>query len=172
MSADPSEAVPLRAAPDPMSVLGNLDKRREEIIAAQELTLAVPRWTNPIIKVVYKPVDHSIIRRGQDGADGKKGGKRSAAEMDANKDVLIAGCVGVYALIEGEKYSLNDADFEGDWTLFDADLARNLKCDPTARGAVKGLYIYDGDIIAAANAIAEFSGYKEQEADEELAGES
>jgi hypothetical protein len=169
MTADTGEVVPLQGR---LSVLGNLKERREKIKEAAVTHLAVPRWTDPVIKVMFKPVDHAIIRRGQNMAEkAGKGNKRSEAEVNANIDVLIAGCVGVYAVIDDSQYSLREDDWEGEYTTFDHDLAANLGCGVTAREVVKALYIFDGDIISTANAIAEFSGYKDQEADEAIAGE-
>ncbi|HEU5046069.1 MAG TPA: hypothetical protein VFT75_18260 [Nocardioidaceae bacterium] len=159
-----------------LSVLSQLKQKREQVVAKAYKDLRVPRWgepgtDTPEIYVRYRPVHHRIIRRAFDATETKKADKVAAAELRANIDILLAGCVGVFAMIDGERYSLRPGDPHGSWTGFDQDLAENLGCGDSATDTVKALYISDGDILSAASAVAEFSGYKEAEADEETAGE-
>lgn len=157
-----------------LSILGSLKERRTQILEEQVLALAVPRWDDPKIVVKYKPVEHSLIRGVERRIDGAPKKDRAKFEIEGNCDVLIRACTAVVAVLDGEEYSLRLGDPHGEPTIFDRDLGANLGLDPacTAREVVKALYITDGDILAAASAVGEFSGYKNQEADEGLSGES
>lgn len=159
------------------SILSSLKERRQQVLEQQILRLPVPRWEDPVIVVHYKPVEHSFIRGAQERV--KKAGtdKKADVEIDANADMLIRGCVGVVAIVDGKEYSLRPGDEEGEPTRFDADLAENLGIEgaggkpPTARAVVRSLFITDGDILSAANELVKFSGYRETEADAAVVGE-
>lgn len=154
-----------------LSVLGNLRALRDDLLEHSYKDLKVPRWSEPELYVRYRPVKHSIIRAAMDVGDSKVAARRGAKELKANIDVLISGCVGVFALMNGKRYSLRPGDPNGSWTTFDADLAENLGCGQTASEVVRALYIAEGDILSAATALAQFSGYTEAEADEAVEGE-
>lgn len=157
-----------------LSLLGSLKERRQQVLEEQELRLPVPRWTNPEIVVKYKPVDHSLIRKTQDRVEGiKDKTKKFAAEVDGNADLLIKGCVAVVAIVDGREYSLKPGEPHGDPTVFDPDLAENLGLGDrvTAREIVKALFIVEGDIMSASQALVQFSGYRETEADSTVSGE-
>lgn len=159
------------------SFLSSLKERREEVLAEQVLRLPVPRWNDPVIIVKYKPVPHGFIRAGQQRVEKASARQKSEIEVDANADILINGCVGVMAVVDGREYSLRPDDPNGDLTLFDEDLAENLGVEgvggrpPTARSVVRALFLTDGDILSAAGEIVKFSGYRETEADSDLSGE-
>lgn len=156
-----------------LSILGQLDKRRQQILEKEWLDLAVPRWTDPEIFVRYKPVEHEHFSRGTQRVDKATPKDRPKVELEVNIDILVRGCIGVFARIEGKDYSLRPGDPHGDWTTFDEDLAQNLGL-PSGAGArqvVKGLFIIDGDIMSHGSSLGEFSGYKEAEADTAVAGE-
>lgn len=154
-----------------LSVLGQLKKRREDIRQGDHIDLSVPRWDNPRIVVRYGPVDHEAFKKLGAMVDRSPEKARSKVEVDGNCDILIKACKGVFAVINGERYSLRTGDHEGEWTKFDEDLAENLGCGHSAREVVRSLYITEGDILSTASKIAEFSGYKEQEADQDTLGE-
>lgn len=157
-----------------LSILGSLKERRLEVFNAQELRLPVPRWDNPEIVVKYKPVDHKLIRKTQDKVEGiKDKDKKFQAEIDGNADLLIRGCVAVVAIVDGKEYSLRPDDPHGEPTVFDMDLAQNLGLGDrvTAREVVKALFIAEGDIMSASQALVQFSGYRETEADSTVSGE-
>jgi hypothetical protein len=179
MSQQPEEERPQLSAvrgkeSDRLSVLGHLKERREQIKQSATTDLPVERWTDPEIFVRFKPVDHGIIRAGGNRVESAQPKDKARIEVEVNSDVLIRGCVGVFARINGKEYSLRPGDPRGDWTKFDADLAENLGLneDSTAREVVKALYIFDGDIMSTAAKVAEFSGYRDKIADEEVSGES
>jgi hypothetical protein len=179
MTATPAE--PLRAvAPDDaetgsdssLSVLGQLKGRREQIIKNNHTDLPVPRWSNPALVVRYGPLEHALFRKANRQVERAADNKKAEVEVQVNSDLLARACVAVYAVIDGKKYSLRPGDPNGEPTRFDDDLAENLGCGHTAREIIKALYITEGDILSTAGSVATFSGYKEQEADDEIAGES
>jgi hypothetical protein len=167
--------LPSNASEDRRSVLGNLKARREQIFQGEVLDLPVPRWRDPQIHVQYKPVEHSTIRAGQTRMEKAPKNRRYQVEVEANCDLLIKGCVAVYARLEGDssRYSLRPDDWEGDPTTFDPDLAENLGLpeSATARDVVRELFMTEGDILSHAQQLIEFSGYRETEADESVEGE-
>jgi hypothetical protein len=159
------------------SILSSLKERRQQVLEEQVLRLPVPRWDNPTIVVLYKPVEHSFIRLAQTRVEKANGDKKGEVEVDANADILIRGCAGVVALLDGKEYSLRPGDEDGEPTLFDKDLAENLGVEgsggktPTARQVLRTLFITEGDIISASTELIKFSGYRETEADEAVLGE-
>lgn len=157
-----------------LSVLSDLKSRRQKIADEQIMPLSVPRWHDPVIKVKYRPVPHEVVRGITDRVDKASKQDKGRVEVDANIDILIRSCAAVVAVVGGKEYSLRLNDPNGEPTKFDPDLAENLGLDRNAgaRAVVKELFMTDADIIAAAGAVGEFSGYKEQEGDEVLAGES
>ena len=156
-----------------LSVLGSLKERRQQVVNETVLRLPVPRWRDPELVVVYKPVDHKYIRAAQDRVSKAPKERRYEAEVDGNADILIRGCVGVVAVVDGKDYSLKPGEPHAEPTLFDADLASNLGLDDaaTAREVVRSLFIAEGDIISAAGALTQWSGYRETEADSTILGE-
>lgn len=156
-----------------LSALGQLKERREQIFTKQVLTLPVPRWEDPVIKVRYRPVPHDLIRNAQRRVERTKKNAQAKEELYGNMDLLIKSCVGVVAVIDGQEYSLWPNEPKGELTTFDADLAENLGLPngATARQVVQALFITDGDILSQAQELVEWSGYRETEADDELEGE-
>lgn len=156
-----------------LSVLGQLKARREEIRQGEHLDLPVPRWNDPEVIVRYKPLEHAVIRRAQDAVDKAPKQRQYQTELEGNCDLLIRACEGVIARIDGQDYSLRPGDPKGEPTLFDPDLAANLGLEEgaSARQVVKELFITDGDILSHAQALIQWSGYRETEADAQLEGE-
>lgn len=160
-----------------LSVLSSLKERRQQVLEEQVLRLPIPRWDNPAITVKYKPVEHSFIRQAQNRVEKANKDRKADTEVEANADILIRGCVGVIAIVDGKEYSLRPGDENGEPTLFDQDLAENLGMEsiggkpPTARKVLQNLFITDGDILSAATELIRFSGYREAEADSTILGE-
>lgn len=160
-----------------ISILSSLKERRQQVLEEQILRLPVPRWENPTIVVKYRPVEHSFIRQAQTKVEKATKDRRADVEVGANADILIRGCAGVIAVIDGKEYSLRPGDEHGEPTLFDQDLADNLGIDgsggkpPTARQVLQTLFITEGDILSAASEVIRFSGYREAEADSTILGE-
>lgn len=159
------------------SILSSLKERRQQVLEEQVLRLSVPRWDDPIIVVMYKPVEHSFIRLAQSRVEKAGKDKQAETEVEGNADILIRGCAGVVAVVDGKEYSLRLGDENGEPTLFDRDLAENLGVEgiggktPTARQVVRNLFITEGDILSAASEVIKFSGYRETEADSTILGE-
>lgn len=155
------------------SVLGNLKARRESIAKAQVKEIPVPRWEDPEVWVIYEPLEHPFIRSKFSTIEKAENRKKGEVEVNVNADVLIKACVGVYAKLGGKRYSLRPDEPDGELTRFDPDLAANLGLpeNATAREVVRSLFFTDGDIISTAQQVIEFSGYRENEATEEIEGE-
>jgi len=156
-----------------ISALQQLAQRREAIAEKLILDLPIPHWEapNPEIHVLYKPVDHTLVRKNAVAVEKAKGDK-ATAEMNHTADLLIGSCTGIYALVDGERYSLNPDEPEGDLTTFDDDLARNLGMEGApARAILRKLFINDGDVLAHSRQLVEWSGYSDQDLDEGLSGE-
>ena len=169
---------PLRSVEEPkadmgVSVLGQLQDRREQIKKAAFIDLPVPRWDSPVIVVRYNPVDHTRFRAAATQVEKVQPNRRAEVEVNVNSDILIGACLGVFAVINGKRYSLKSGDADGEWTKFDPDLAAafGMPEGATARSVLKTVYITEGDILSTANKLAEFSGYKEQEVDDSILGE-
>lgn len=157
-----------------LSILGSLKERRQQVFEEQVLRLPVPRWENPEIVVKYRPVEHTLIRQTQTKVENiKDKAKKFEAEVDGNADLLIRGCVAVVAIVDGREYSFRLGDPHGEPTVFDMELAANLGLSDraTAREVVRALFIAEGDIMSASQALVQFSGYRETEADSTVSGE-
>ena len=63
-----------------VSILGSLKERRKQVMEEQVKRLPVPRWDNPTIIVLYKPVEHTFIKQAQ--ARVEKAGKDKQAEVE------------------------------------------------------------------------------------------
>lgn len=156
-----------------LSILDQLGARREQIVTGELLDLPVPRWTDPEIWVRYRPAEHPVIRNLQTKAEKAPNKERFSTEFNSNADLLIKYCVGVFAKVDGQEYSLRPGDHKGDLTTFDHDLAANLGLHEgaTARQTLKALFITDGDVVAHAQRLIDWSGYREIDADGGLEGE-
>lgn len=152
-----------------------LEAKRE----ALHIDLPVPRWggtgangqTLPEIVVRYGPVDPTVAA---ESAERRQKAKSRDWAMLTNADVLVRSCIGVYAVLDGERYSLRQGDPEGTWTRFDKDLAAALGLDPDHAKAVdvaRTLYLTDGDLMAAANQLAAWSAVALPQAEEDALGE-
>lgn len=156
------------------SVLADLRARRTKLVKALFIDLKVPRWDDdggPSIWVRYKPSDPGKI----DDINGKRDEARKTEGKDwyvnANADILIDSCIGVFAKDGDATYSLKPDDPTGPWTTFDTDLAVSLGLDAKgARDAVKALYLTNGDLIGAALRLNSWSGEASITADEEFSG--
>lgn len=157
-----------------LSILDNIAGRRQEIRESLTEDIPVPRWEDPEIIVKFAPIEHDDLNKARSVVQKAQRGARSLAEINANADILIKACRAVVARIEGQEYSLRQGDRDGDPTRFDKDLAKALGLDAdtaTARQVVRSLYLTDGDIIATADRLVRWSGYRLQQVDQELEGE-
>jgi hypothetical protein len=183
-------AAPIAPLPDPPPVvtptghgspLASLRARREALQEKLYLDLKVPRWDDdggPAIYVRYNPSSPAFLGKTIEKA--KKLKPRPDDWMvNANADALIQSCVGVFAIEDGtppekatreQQLSLKDGEPTGDWTRFDPDLGFSLGVEgvQSARAVVRRLYLTEGDLLAAANKLVEWSGVAAPEADEDF----
>lgn len=150
------------------SVLTSLRDRRQAALAEAHLDLAVPRLDPPVY-VRFKPIDDSRFNALMKRFEKYKGNDRNVVH---NASILAECCLGVFEVIDGEKVSIDPADRDGDWPRFDPQLAQLLGQDlePRAADVVRGLYVTDGDVIATAGKLAEWSGYSLADLEELTAG--
>lgn len=177
---DPEPADEPSGGVSPDSPLAGLRARRVEALQHLYVDLKVPRWDDdggPAVYVRYQPVDPETAQ--------KAVRKRQQAKPRPDKhlllatcDVLLGACIGVFA-VEGEsaeggdpvRLSLREGDERGEWTKFDGDLAEALGIDHRrATDIVRGLYLTEGDIWAASQALAEWSGIAVPQADDAFLG--
>jgi hypothetical protein len=146
----------------PESPLAQLARRRAEIAEQQILELSVPRWENPTITVKYRPIEHEEIRKVLKAAEKSRPGEsKSDALLNGNADLLIKACIGVEAHNPDET-----------WNGFDHELGESLGVEvQTARAACRALFITDGDMLMHARKLGEFSGFVDQDVDDEFEGE-
>lgn len=152
------------------SFLGSLKARREAILAEQTVDLQVPRWSDPEIWVRYQPVDHEAVRKSLTAVSKAKT-NRAEVEVNANADILIAGCVAVFAKIDGKEYSLHPDGPDAPMTRFDEALATAIGCPPSARRVVRQIFLTDGDLAQHVNQLMKWSGFAATEAEDDLLGE-
>jgi hypothetical protein len=162
----------------PDSILGRLGQRRDEVRAAQVKVIAGPRWTEPEIFVRFRLLskdDFDRVERLIKKAKRRGEGALSAAELNANIDILVNACVGVFARLDGHDgtFSLRPGDPDGDETRFDAELGANLGLDTeaTARDVARALYVGDGDLLSTATQLAEWSNFTAPDTEDDLEGE-
>lgn len=145
------------------SPLANLRRRREEAIEKLYVDLPVPRYGDDLaLHVRYAPVpQHKVEAVNKIAAKSKDREKN----IIANASILADACLGVFAeiTIDGETHeiSVDDEHPDEDWPKFDERLGHLLGLDGPARATdvVRRLYLTDGDIIATAAKLADWSGY-------------
>ncbi len=173
----PDESLP-SAPPEltPTGVIGMLAQRRQEIVNEQVLSYPISRWTSPRLVAHFRPIEHKFLKRGaetQERVNKDHDADRSAAtELDTNADVLINACIDIVAVLpDGTEVGVGP---NGRKTQFDMDMAIALGMPENAgtRAVCKAVFITDGDLLAAAKRLGEWSGYREQSVDESLVGES
>jgi hypothetical protein len=153
--------------------LASLAARRQASLDKQILELQVPRWEGIDIWVRYKPLPHKDIRGAIFAVENAKKDK-AQVELDKMTGLLVKACVAVYEKRDGKELSLSPKSADGEFTVFDPDLADALELPEYERSAVQtcqNLFITDGDLNAHSNQLIEFSGYSNVQADSDLEGE-
>lgn len=161
--SDETPAVDERRPAASGSPLSSLRARRDTARQRLHLDLEVPRMDPPVY-VRYSPLPHGRIT-----AITKRFEKSKDADRDvlANAAILAEACQGIYEVIDGREVSVDDRDRDGDWPRFDDRLAELLGITAgKASDVVRGLYLTDGDVIATASRLAEWSGYSAAELEE------
>lgn len=148
----------------PSSGLAGLRAQREKIVEKLYLDHRVPRYETPVY-VRLSPADGAVLARLNNNA---RKSKDPAAAVKANAQLLAQCCVGVFE----KDADGNPVGSPEDWPKFDEDLAGYLGHPELKRAAdvVQKLFLTDGDIAAAVNALTTWSGYVAPEADEEYEG--
>jgi hypothetical protein len=149
------------------SALASLRARREQAKDDLHLDLAVPRLDPPVY-VRFAPVEQALIDRAN-----KRHEKSKAQDKNVviNAVILADACQGVFEVIDGEEVSVDDRDRDGEWPRFDEQLADLLGVDATkAADVVRALYLTDGDVIATATKLADWSGYSLADLEERAEG--
>lgn len=157
-------------------ILGVLANRRQQILDEKVLTLEVPDWTSPKLRIEFKPVPHAILRRGANEQekrikDTTDAAKQANTELDTNADILINGCLRIIAVLDdGEEMGLG---IDGAFTRFDRDFA--LSCglpeSTTARQMCRWMFITEADLLRTARTVSQWSGYRNEDVNEALEGE-
>lgn len=155
-AADDNELENAQRPAAPGSALSSLRARRAKAREELHLDLAVPRLDPPVY-VRFAPVDDGRV---------KAINKRFEKSKDKDRDVLInaavlaEACRGLFEVIDNQEVSVDDSDREGEWPRFDDQLADLLGIEAgKASDVVRALYLTDGDVIATATRVAEWSGY-------------
>lgn len=156
------------------SIFGNLQAQRKQIADELLLTKQIPHWgppSGPEIFVVYRPVQVEELDKVRRKAEKNKNLTRAQQGLLAAKDQLILACEKVYGIIEGEKYSFGPEP-RGESTRFDAEMAATFGLkNNSARAVVEFLFLNDGDLLSHAEAVAEFSGFGNEQLEDDFAGE-
>ena len=156
-----------RAPAAPGSTLASLRERREAVLAAQYLDLAVPDYDPPVY-VRYKPITNAKLNAATKQVAASKD---RDAEVIANAGVLAEACVGVFEVIDDTQVSIDPTDRDGTWLRFDKDLARLLGV-PAGKAAevVRALYPTDGHIISTVGKVGQWSGFAMDQLERDDAG--
>lgn len=145
-----------------MSFLDDVASAREKIVSELLETIEVPGWEKQgfTVKVTYKPADKIIVRKLTNAQKSGSNEKIEKADLQFHVDTAVK--------IEFSKDG-ETASFQG---FTDTDLGDVLQLqEPSAQNAVDKLFIKDGDMNRYARIILEWSGYKDEKADEALLGE-
>lgn len=134
----------------------------------------VPRTTDPEIWVSYRPVEPDAItaaieKRQKQAKHSKKA--KTETVLNANADVLVEHCEGIYWLdADGKEHSLDPDD--DDWPRFDQRLARLLGVETdSAIETCKALFSTHADLVAHAGNLARQSGLSDEDLQERIQGE-
>lgn len=152
-------------------VLSDLATRKKKIVDALVTDVKVDHWDDdgdPPVYVRYAPVPNAQIEAAQEASLAAKDGN---AKIDANAQLLIDACRGVYQKVDGKRVGFDGK--EGSFPRFDADLAKilGLAGDPPATLICRSLFLTEGNLLAHAQQVAVFSGAKFAELDTTLLGE-
>lgn len=169
-----NETPEMPVAPPRNGLMGVLARRRDQIIDEQILTLEVPRWTEPKLKIEFAPVDHAVLKRGslaQERAQKEDVKKRTEAEINTNADILVNACIRIIAVMpDGSEIGLGA---NGDFTRFDIDaaIALGMPESSNARSVCIAFFITTADLLLTAKMLGEWSGYREGAVEEAITGE-
>lgn len=149
----------------PGSALRSLRDRRKAAVDKLQLDLAVPRL-EPRVFVRFRPITQAEITR-----INAQHAKSKAKDVDVivNAVSLSTACLGIFDEVDGELVPIDGAD---EAPVFDERLAQLLELPEGSKAVevVRGLYLTDGDVIAAGAELAQWSGYRWQDLERESEG--
>lgn len=143
------------------SPLADIRARRAEAVKQLHVDLLVPRYGIPLY-VRYKPAPEHRVNAINKANEKSKDPERNIV---ANAAILADCCLGVFAVVQRDgqevKVSVDDTDPDGEWPKFDSRLAEALGFPDITRASdvVRKLYLTDGDVLATATKLADWSGY-------------
>lgn len=157
------------------SGLAALRGKRAKAVAELHVDLPVPRSEEAFgqrVIVRYRPFTGAEA----DGVRKRfRKDKRDGVDVIANSVILAKCCLGIFTEVE--------RDDPAAWMKFDPELAELLLTDADgvvdqvaldkvagADEVVRLLYVTDGDVMATASKLSEFSGFTLDELDEDHAG--
>ncbi len=149
------------------SHLTSLRDRRAKVREELTVDFAVPRYDPPIY-VRYRPLTQGQITVANKRAEKSKD---PSTAVTANAVLLADACIGIFQVVGGRELSVDIEHLDGDWPRFDDRLGQLLgERVNNASDAVKALFHTDGDILATAGKLAEWSGYSTEDLEREYQG--
>jgi hypothetical protein len=151
-------------------ILGDLAKRRQQIVEEELFEKWVPRWQDPRIKLVFDPVPHTALKKAamiqEQNRKERDPDRRALLELNTNADLLIT------AVREISVHPIDGSD-GGSVSHFGPSLATALGMPDTARArdVCRAIFITDADLLTMARELSEWTGYREDDANEVIAGE-
>jgi hypothetical protein len=146
---DADEAVPA-ASTSPLARAR--DQRKQALAKGLYLDLKIPRYDETLVGR-FKPVGNRVITAAHKRMEASKDPDREAI---ANAAIMSHGVVGFFDPEHPDKI----ADVSEVRDMLD------LPADATAIDILRALFYTDGDLIAVAGKLAEWSGFSEQAAEE------
>lgn len=152
-------------------ILRSLGKRKEQILSTLEIAIKVDHWDDDgdaPVYVAYGPVSDATIEAAQDAS---LAAKDNQAKLEANAQLLVEACRGVYQKVDGKRVGFDGK--EGNLPKFDSALAKVLDMagEPSPTMICRALFLVEGNLLAHAGEVAAFSGRKLAEVDTTLSGE-
>ena len=139
------------------------------------------------VAVLYRAINDETRQRIAKQSKRRQGGKPGVGDPVADASVLVDACVGIFERVEGRWVSVDPDAREGAWldvgddgsikvqgdpVTFASEVVQEMlgtKDRPTAE-TVRELYVTDGDMMAAAAAVMEHSGYSSEMIEEDIRG--
>ncbi|WP_344732997.1 hypothetical protein [Nocardioides fonticola] len=146
----------------PGSLLADLRARRDAALAKLYLDLPVRRLPGVVVR--FRPVTSAELLRAVEAFGGSED---PDAQVNHDATLLAMGCVAVWTRPDGDDSSEPPANAP----TFADGVAEALGITAkTGAEAVRGLYLTDGDVSAAAKRLQVWSGFTIAEADEVFQG--
>lgn len=146
----------------PGSPMRSLRARRDAARNKLHTDLAVPRYDPPVY-VRFRPLSQGEIDAAQKTHEKSRDRDRTVI---ANAGLLANACLGIFEIDEdGQEVGVGCTDPGADWPRFDKDFSEQVSDVPLTRASdiVRALYFTDGDVIATAARLTEWSGYNTEQ---------